>query len=32
VSNATRMAGFELHIVTILASVINGDVLERYPG
>jgi len=29
---ATELAGFSLHIATILASVINGGALERYPS
>jgi predicted TIM-barrel fold metal-dependent hydrolase len=32
VENATRMAGFQLFLTGILASIINGGALERYPN
>ena len=31
-SRATRMAGFQLYMATILAAVIHGGALERYPN
>ena len=31
VSDATRMAGFQLYMANILAAVINGGALERHP-
>ena len=31
VSHSVRMAGFQLHTCSLLASIINGGVLERFP-
>ena len=31
-SNATKVAGFQLYMATILAAVINGGALERFPA
>jgi uncharacterized protein len=32
VSEATRLAGFQMYMSSILAAMINGGALERFPG